>query len=594
MVSRLMNDRVSESRACGNVALILRAQRLFNDALVFANRQIAIAQTVEDQRYLAHGLYNLGAIYISRANQLKLKNTGSYKDVGAKCSGYCSNLHQAFACYCKCIRIYLNLSDRFGCGRVYGCLGNVLHMLGEYKSAAEYHGKRLSIAFDLHDDESKYKSYINLGNAYILLSDARTAAEFYRSALKIAKESFDKQREAKCCFCLACASYISQDYDGATLYYFSSLTLFRELKDLVGLCRTYGSLAALYTMLPDYPKAAYFLLCSRATAIQIHDEGMVTTAVKSLTRLVEKHRDVLILEGGYINLDSSDDVEPQVHFCRLKTVSRSISFIFNKPSSGYVHFNDATHERRHSLESANAEHMKSDDAFFDLVSRVQSSRLDEQRCDMSVLSSKDNAGRRQTDCTKTAQNVMQFHSSISKVSLNVNEVIPNDSESNSTTEETVRLLKKERSDNKTTGSTAQHSRKSKKSHLNKKRSQARESLIDLLMDTQGRRMDEQRATLLPGLTNKKQTLELVEKLGAASDEGNDAKVDEALIDLLMNAQRQRMDDQRTDLTVNNNTPVVCGSLEDYSAEDDLSEMVMRMQAGRLEDQRAHLKTSNKP
>ncbi|KAJ1374729.1 G-protein-signaling modulator 1 [Parelaphostrongylus tenuis] len=534
MVSRLMNDRAGESRACGNVVLILSAQRLFDDALIFAKRQIAIAETVEDPRYLANGLYNLGAIYTSRAKQLKT-NAGLYEGEGGTSSGFCresstpfyrKNLYQAFDCYCKCIRIYLKLSDRLACGRIYNCLGNILQMLGHYKSAAEYQCKRLSIALTFHDADGKYKSYINLGNACILLSDAKKAAEFYLSALKIAEESSDKQREAKSCFCLAYASYIIQDYDTATLYYFRSLTLFRELKDLVGMCRTYGDLATLYTMLADYPKAAYFLLCRRAVAIQIHDKEMETTAVKSLTILVEKHKDVLILEGGYVNLDSSDDTEPQVHFCRLKTVSRSISFIFNKPSSGYVHFNDATHERSHSLESANAEHAKTDDAFFDLVSRVQSSRLDEQRCDMSVPSSKAIAGRRQTDCTKTAQN---------------------DHERVSWTDCFVWLLRR---------------------------------MFEVLFYYLFLRT----TVRLHRVHNEHRS---------ASDKDDDAKVEEALINLLMNELELRMDDQRTDLTADDNNPVVCGSLDDYGAEDDLSEMVMRMQARRLDEQRADLMTANK-
>uniref|UniRef100_A0A0K0DNR6 Integrase core domain containing protein n=1 Tax=Angiostrongylus cantonensis TaxID=6313 RepID=A0A0K0DNR6_ANGCA len=116
-----------------------------------------------------------------------------------------------------------------------------------------------------------------------------------------------------------------------------------------------------------------------------------------------------------------------------------------------------------------------------------------------------------------------------------------------------------------------------------------ESLIDLLMDAQGRRMDEQRAALLSDFTSRKRTLELMEELGSISEDGVDTKIEEALINLLMNAQEQRMNDQRSDLVKKSNNFDSRGSLQSTSTERELPVMVMRTQVKRVEDQCDHRK-----
>ncbi|KAK6035312.1 hypothetical protein COOONC_27184 [Cooperia oncophora] len=123
-------------------------------------------------------------------------------------------------------------------------------------------------------------------------------------------------------------------------------------------------------------------------------------------------------------------------------------------------------------------------------------------------------------------------------------------------------------------------------------SEAPEALIDLLMNAQGRRMDEQRATLLPGLNSQEQAHELIEKLGSAAGEGSDSRIDDTLIDLLMRAQSQRMNEQRSELASDRKDSVDADSAAVTTPEDDVSALVMRMQAGRFEEQRAHLRTDN--
>uniref|UniRef100_A0A0K0D378 TPR_REGION domain-containing protein n=1 Tax=Angiostrongylus cantonensis TaxID=6313 RepID=A0A0K0D378_ANGCA len=426
---------------------------------------------------------------------------------------------------------------------------------------------RLSIASEFDDKESQYIAYINIGNACVQLCNSNEAMRYYKAALELAVEISSRSKKSKCYFCLTKAAYNIQDYHRAEMCCLNYLALARELNDFTSISRAYHWLARVYSKLGDYPKAAYFLACFRALAVEIRDENLATVAVESLKQLVMQHGCFVVSEDGSIKFDSSRDPEPQSHVCLVRTVSGSRILTFtNEPISELVCSNGTAQEERHDLESASAAPRNSEDAFLDLVSRVQSSRLDEQRCDISIMSSRTVAGRRKTDGKM---------------------VTPKDCENNANIEEVFTI-------GEALDSNVEQSLEREKCHCAKKNMhdpESRRFLVDPVLGAQATKMNEQPAMLLPGLKIEKENLDIINKLRRTSEEGVDSKVDEALIDLLMNAQEQRMNDQRSDpVTVINSNYVDCGSLDEFSAEEELSVTVMRMQAGRLEDQRVRLKT----
>ncbi|KAK6035313.1 hypothetical protein COOONC_27185 [Cooperia oncophora] len=113
------------------------------------------------------------------------------------------------------------------------------------------------------------------------------------------------------------------------------------------------------------------------------------------------------LNDFQLRFDSSEDPEPQSHFCRVvyRLGNTELKFT-DQPSCMSGNDIAATHSGK-SIEAcwvASSESSNADDAFFDLLSRMQSARLDEQRCDLSILTSRTNTGRRQTDSLMTTQN----------------------------------------------------------------------------------------------------------------------------------------------------------------------------------------------
>ncbi|VDP56073.1 unnamed protein product [Heligmosomoides polygyrus] len=137
MIAKLMDDQVGEAKACGNIGNVLKMQNLFTDAIVFTDRQLALAKQLEDkvssilhfQKCMARALYNLGTIHHARA-----KVTGRINNMEVVSSFRSAGISR-------------KLEDHLGTGRIYGCIGNVLHLLGDYKGAIDSHTKVCSNYF---------------------------------------------------------------------------------------------------------------------------------------------------------------------------------------------------------------------------------------------------------------------------------------------------------------------------------------------------------------------------------------------------------------------------------------------------------------
>ncbi|CAD5210013.1 unnamed protein product [Bursaphelenchus okinawaensis] len=105
-----------------------------------------------------------------------------------------------------------------------------------------------------------------------------------------------------------------------------------------------------------------------------------------------------------------------------------------------------------------------------------------------------------------------------------------------------------------------------------------EDILDLIMNMQGRRMDEQRADpILPGLADRNEYLKSLQ-------EQNDGAMSERLYEIIMERQSHRLDDQRSEL---GGRPKSCSDLPELP--NDMSELVIAMSSRRMEDQRASLK-----
>lgn len=199
--------------------------------------------------------------------------------------------------------------------------------------------------------------------------------------------------------------------------------------------------------------------------------------------------------------------------------------------------------------------------FFEMLTRTQSKRMDDQRCSLKVIGHSQSQTSREPPIRKPL------------VQQNSLPAVP-------TTPQTTK--------------------------------ENRNALLEMIADLQSERMDEQRAQLptLPGLVpspqNQNTRRNLINNQTATRSNGgtsSEPAPDDAFLDMLMRCQGSRLEEQRSELPrttdtldmeqgeppnnnrrncVNNNTNNAGATVPD----EDFFSLIMRVQGGRMEDQRA--------
>lgn len=194
-----------------------------------------------------------------------------------------------------------------------------------------------------------------------------------------------------------------------------------------------------------------------------------------------------------------------------------------------------------------------EDDFFDLLSRTQSKRMDDQRCSLKVMGAAGGGG-----------SVASVNSSGVSMSGVERKPLQQNNQQN--------ILPKENN---------------------------RNQLLEMIADLQGERMDEQRAALQPGLlgnSNGGLGAAAAGGAGAAPQPKRDRKgePDDAFLDMLMRCQGSRLEEQRSELPKPGAMLDVEGGQEQRKnsvigatvPDEDFFSLISRVQGGRMEDQRA--------
>ncbi|XP_055995005.1 G-protein-signaling modulator 2 isoform X3 [Sorex fumeus] len=465
-LARTIGDQVGEAKASGNLGNTLKVLGNFDEAVVCCQRHLDISRELNDKVGEARALYNLGNVYHAKGKSFGCPGP---QDVGEFPEEVRSALQAAVDYYEENLSLVTALGDRAAQGRAFGNLGNTHYLLGNFRDAVIAHEQRLLIAKEFGDKAAERRAYSNLGNAYIFLGEFETASEYYKKTLLLARQLKDRAVEAQSCYSLGNTYTLLQDYDKAIDYHLKHLAIAQELNDRIGEGRACWSLGNAYTALGNHDRAMHFAEKHLEISREVGDRSGELTARLNLSDL----QMVLGLSYSTNNSIMSENIEAES------------SLNGARPKFG----------RRHSME--NMELMKltpekkisadtiGDEGFFDLLSRFQSNRMDDQRC---CLQEK-NQRTASTTAASTPHKVMRKTPSVSMASPNTDE------------------------------------------------------FLDLLASSQSRRLDDQRASVsdLPGLRLTQANSQSV--LGHLMTNDN-KEPDEDFFDILVKCQGSRLDDQR--------------------------------------------------
>ncbi|CAH0546514.1 unnamed protein product [Brassicogethes aeneus] len=380
-LARSLKDKLGEAKSSGNLGNTLKVMGRFDEAVVFCTRHLEISRELGDKLSEGRALYNLGNVYHAKGKHIGRignKDPGDFSDDVKKC------LHEAVNYYEENLALMRDLGDIAAQGRACGNLGNTFYLLGNFGQAINYHEERLSIARQFGDKAAERRAHSNLGNSHIFIGQFSEAAHHYKRTLALAQELGDEAIEAQACYSLGNTYTLLRDYETAIEYHLRHFLIAQNLSDKVGEGRACWSLGNAHASLGNHEKALSFAKKHLEISKELNDSMGEATAKMNITDL-RKILDIpespnTLLENSNTSSPDNDKLNDITHqqMQRLRRESmEQLSLIKLTPDGKKV----ISHTNKTSIPMKNFEE---EDSFFDVLSRFQSKRMDDQRCSLTV------------------------------------------------------------------------------------------------------------------------------------------------------------------------------------------------------------------
>nr|CAG4636141.1 EOG090X05CB [Eubosmina coregoni] len=407
-LARTMGDRLGEAKASGNLGNTLKVMGRFDEAVLCCKRHLDISRELTDKVGEGRALYNLGNVFHAKGKhlgRLGQQDPGEFPEDVRNC------LQTAVNYYEENLELMRELTDRAAQGRACGNLGNTHYLLGNFTQAIRFHQERLNIAREFGDKAAERRAHSNLGNAHIFLGEFETAAEHYKKTLLLAQDLGDRAVEAQACYSLGNTYTLLRDYPTAIDYHLRHLRIAEELMDKVGEGRACWSLGNAHAAMGNHEKALHYAQRHLEISREIGDPTGEATAqmnLADLRRTLGVDGDGLGTSSGAGQEGDDDGLCGGTDKARQRRLSMERMDILKlTPDVRQLHARTG-HRRLHEVDAvwpkAPASHierppqfqangdaaMDEEESFFDLVTRFQSKRMDDQRCSLTVIDNKEN------------------------------------------------------------------------------------------------------------------------------------------------------------------------------------------------------------
>ncbi|XP_040854820.1 G-protein-signaling modulator 2 isoform X2 [Ochotona curzoniae] len=191
-LARTIGDQLGEAKASGNLGNTLKVLGNFDEAIVCCQRHLDISRELNDKVGEARALYNLGNVYHAKGKSFGCPGP---QDVGEFPEEVRNALQAAVDFYEKTLLLARQLKDRAVEAQSCYSLGNTYTLLQDYEKAIDYHLKHLAIARELNDRIGEGRACWSLGNAYTALGNHDQAMHFAEKHLEISREVGDRSGE---------------------------------------------------------------------------------------------------------------------------------------------------------------------------------------------------------------------------------------------------------------------------------------------------------------------------------------------------------------------------------------------------------------
>ncbi|XP_071557662.1 uncharacterized protein Pins isoform X2 [Temnothorax nylanderi] len=388
-LARNMGDKLGEAKSSGNLGNTLKVMGKFDEAMICCKRHLEISREIGDKLSEGRALYNLGNVYHAKGKQagrIGHQDPGEFSEDVRQC------LQQAVRYYEENLELMRELEDSAAQGRACGNLGNTFYLLGDFQQAIYYHNERLKIAREFGDKPAERRANSNLGNSHIFLGEFEKAAQHYKRTLVLAQELGDREVEAQACYSLGNTYTLLRDYSAAIEYHLWHLGIAQQLKDRIGEGRACWSLGNAYAAMGNHDKALHYANLHLHISKELEDQMGQATAqmnVDDLQKILgleksqqENNKENLNTQKSTSNATSN---VPTTMPCRYRLRRQSmdnLDLIKLTPDAKQKDKSEIVLDKDDNVASQPSQ--KEEDNFFDLLSRFQSGRMDDQRCALNT------------------------------------------------------------------------------------------------------------------------------------------------------------------------------------------------------------------
>ncbi|KAL7048472.1 hypothetical protein ACKWTF_003354 [Chironomus riparius] len=545
-LARSMNDRLGEAKSSGNLGNTLKVMGRFDEAALCCERHLTIARQLTDRLSEGRALYNLGNVYHAKGKQL-----GQKEGPGDSSEEVKESLMKAVDYYQQNLTLMREIGDRSAQGRSCGNLGNTYYLLGDFQAAIEHHQERLKIAREFGDKAAERRANSNLGNSHIFLGQFELAADHYKRTLALAMELGERAVEAQACYSLGNTYTLLRDFPTAIDYHQRHLGIAQELGDKIGEARACWSLGNAHAAIGTHEKALHYAQLHLFLAKELGDPVGETTAriniadlkkvlnvpdAQSDTESLKELQQKLMQKNQNISQSSTTSGMTRQHRLRRQSMEQ-LDLIKLTPDSKKQQSVDLDH-----LPSKNQENDKppKEEDFFDLLTRTQSKRMDDQRCTLKTTGSE--KGRKPLTQQNNNMNVKDQKKLLEMIA---------DFQTERMEEQRCELLPGFKRSDKSPGPPQLTEASS-----NNDKPVPDEPFFDMLMRSQSSRYDEQRSELPKNsvIQDSEQPNDNNNVMPARNEPARNRTTlpDEDFFSLIMRVQGGRMEDQRATVPVNTN------------------------------------------
>ncbi|XP_034035399.1 G-protein-signaling modulator 2-like isoform X2 [Thalassophryne amazonica] len=443
-LTRTIGDELGEAKASGNLGNTLKLLGRYDEAAVCCQRHLEITRAMYDKVGQARALYNFGNVYHAKGKsicwtgaepgefpeeaRIALKKATQYyeanlclvKELGDRAAqgrtyGNLGNTYYllgdfeaAVGAHEKRLLIAKEFGDKSAERRAHCNLGNAHIFLSQFEVAAGHYKRTLQLARTQKDKAVEAQACYSLGNTYTLLQDYERAIDYHLKHLLIAQDLNDRVGEGRAYWSLGNAHTALGNHVQAMFFAEKHLEIAKETGDKSGEVTARMNLSDLRLVVSLKSSSninSSFYQNTNSSALPASCQSYHNfPGVKSPSRTKGSAENLELTPSPDKSptRDSSahpgwEEEDPFPRSSKNNTIMASTKiFLFHRLKSRKQknHKSPPKNQSEDSMEQPDSEpeppalvkprseDTVGEDGFFDLLSRFQGSRMDDQRCSL--------------------------------------------------------------------------------------------------------------------------------------------------------------------------------------------------------------------